>query len=151
GGDETVRSVGDGLSTARDLRRLLRAHPERRIVYCTSTRPAMVASLAAIGLRRRVLWCLPDFLPRGPVGSAVRVLLRFRAAGALALSEAIKDDFAGGSERLRSLITVVYPGVDAARFDGSATVPGAPLAAIVGHVSPTKRTDLAVDVADRVA
>jgi glycosyltransferase involved in cell wall biosynthesis len=46
---------------------------------------------------------------------------------------------------------VISPGVDLARHDARASHPGRPRAVLVGHISPTKRTDLAVEIAGLVA
>lgn len=147
---ETLRSVYRGLAAARDLRRVLRSRPERQVVYCTSLRPALLASVAAAGLGRRVVWSLTDLMPPAPLRGAVRLLARAGCDRAIALSQVIADDFAGSSRRLRSLVQVVHPGVELERFDPPAEAAGRPRAGIVGHVSPTKRTDLAVEIAERV-
>jgi glycosyltransferase involved in cell wall biosynthesis len=148
---ETARSVFRGLDGARELRRILRAHPERAIVFCISIRPAMLASLAAVGLDRRVLWCVPEFLPPMPLRGPIRALARWRAAGALCLSGAVAREFAGRSRKLGELTRVVYPGVDVDRFDPRQGSPGASTAAVLGHVSVVKRTDMAVEIAAGVA
>jgi glycosyltransferase involved in cell wall biosynthesis len=146
---EGLRSVGRGVASALDLRKLLRAHPDRTIVYCVSVRPGLVASLASVGLRRRVVWVVPDYLPPS-LRAPIRWLASISCSATLPLSQAIADDVVGRSGRLRSRTHVVYPGVDVAGYDASVTAPGRPRAAIVGHVSPQKRTDLAVEVARRV-
>jgi glycosyltransferase involved in cell wall biosynthesis len=151
GAEEMLRSIGRGLGTSVLLRRILRRHRDRRVVFATSLRPAMLSSLAAVGLRRRVIWCVPDFMPPGVLKPATRALARFAAARALCLSNATAADFAGSSRRLREVAAVVNPGVDPAGFDPDAADPGAPVGAIVGHVSPTKRTAMALDVASLVA
>ena len=147
---ETLRSVPRGLVSARDLRRVLREHPERRIVYCSSLRPGLLATLARIGLGRRTLWVVTDWLPPGLLGRATRLAARVGCDRAAATSRAIAADFAGGSTTLSGRTTVVYPGVDPGRF--ASEVGRRPTsAAIVGAISPTKRTDLAIDIAARVA
>jgi len=143
---ETLRSIPRGLGSAYRLRALLRQHPDRKVVYGISIRPAMLASLAALGLRRTVIWCVPDLLPPPPLGALVRLLAWIRADGIVCLSEYIADEFVGSSGRLARLSRVIHPGVDAARLDPGTVEPGAPCAAIVGHISPVKRTDLAVDI-----
>ena len=148
---ELLLSLGRGLRSALELRRLLRRHPERRLVYCISLRPGMLAALAAIGLRRRVAWYVTDFVPPEPVGTLTRTLAKLGCHAAVATSQSVADDFVGRSRLLRRRCTTVTPGVDPARFDPAGAEPGAPRAAILGHVSPTKRTDLAVDVAGLVA
>ncbi len=146
---ETLRSIPRGLATARRLRRLLRELPAREIVYCISLRPGLVAALAAIGLRRRIVWYLTDFLPPGPIGPLARLLARVRCDRAVAISRCVAEEFAGRSRRLAERTTVVHPGISAGRFPPAAA-PGAPRAALVGYVSPVKRTDLAVEIAARV-
>jgi glycosyltransferase involved in cell wall biosynthesis len=148
---ELARSLVRGVRSARDLRSVLRAHPERDVVYATSIRPALLCSLASLGLGRRVVWCVPDLLPPFPLRGPVRLAAWLRASGIVCLSSFIATDLAGRSRKLRRLAKVVHPGVDPARFDPATARPGAPVAAIVGFISPVKRTDLAIDVAERVA
>ncbi len=148
---ETVRSAGRGMRSAWDLRRLLRAHPERRIVYCTSLRPGMLASLAKAGLGRQALWVVTDLLPPAPVRQLTRLLALVGCDRAVPLSRFTAEDFVGRSARLRARTVVAYPGVDLERLGRRRDGPVPASAAIVGHVSPTKRTDLALDIAGRVA
>lgn len=150
---EALRSVGRGLLSARDLRRLLRAHPEREVVYCTQLRPAMLAALATIGLRRRVIWHVPEFMPPRPIAQAVRALARMRCDRAIAHSHAVARDFVGRSRRLQRRTVVVHPGTMLRPSSPAlaANTERPPRAAVVGTVSRTKRTDLAMDVAARVA
>ena len=148
---ETVRSAGRGLRSALELRRLLRAHPDRRLVYCISLRPGMLAALAATGLRRRVVWYVTDFLPPGAVGALTRLLALVGCDAAVATSEAVRSDFVRRSGTLGRRTRTITPGVEPARFDPSRPDPGAPRIVVLGHVSPTKRTDIAIDVAAIVA
>jgi glycosyltransferase involved in cell wall biosynthesis len=147
---ETMRSIGRGFATARGLRRILRAHPQRELVYCLSLRPGLVASVASIGLRRRVVWVVPDYLPPPPLRTAVRMLASATCAATLPLSHAIESDMVGRSRRLARRTVVVHPGVDITAFGASSAEAGRRRAAVVGHVSPLKRTDLAVEIARRV-
>ena len=144
---ETARSLGRGLRSALHLRRLLREHPERRLVYCISLRPGMLAAVATAGLRRRVVWYVTDFLPPGVVGLLTTALAVMGCDAAVATSEAVRRDFVRGSRKLARRTRTITPGVDPARFDPSRPDPGAPRVAVLGHVSPTKRTDIALDVA----
>jgi len=134
----------------RDLRRLLRSHPERRILYTFQIRPGLVAGLAALGLRRRVVWNVTDFLPPAPLRQAVLLVARWRADALIAHSPGLERDLTEGSHRLRDRVRIISPGVPVQRYPQPAPTPGAPRAAIVGHVSATKRTDFAVEVARRV-
>lgn len=146
---ETFKSVFRGLRTAVDLRRILSDHPDRKIIFCTSLRPAMLASLAALGLKRSVFWCIPDFLPPPPLRQVVRLLARTTAAGGLCLSEAIADDFAGRSRSLRRLAPVVHPGVDPDSLQVQDLEEAPMRVAVLGHVSLVKRSDLAIEIASR--
>ena len=146
---ETLGSVPRGVATARDLRRLLGDRPELDLVYCISIRPALVAAVATLGRRRPTIWYLTDFLGPPPVRLLARLLAHLNGARAVAISRCVSEEFAGRSRRLAERTTVVYPGIDPSRFTPTPT-PGAPRAAVVGQVSPTKRTDLAVEVAAQV-
>ena len=135
---------------ARDLRRIMRAHPARSIVYCFTVRAALVASLAAVGLRRRLMWHVTDFLPNGALGALIRLVALGTAARIVPHSEALARDFSGGSQRLRSRTRTINSGCQLEASRPDAVEPGLARAVIVGHVSPTKRTDLAVEIAARV-
>jgi glycosyltransferase involved in cell wall biosynthesis len=147
---ETLRSVARGLRSARELRRILRRRPERRILFCTSLRPAMLAAVSGLGMRRRHVWVLTDFMPPGLVGVVARTLAWLSCDAAIAISRTLLDDFAGGSRRLRRRTAIVYGGVEE-RPERDHAAANTSSAAIVGHVSPTKRTDVAIDAARRVA
>jgi len=147
---ETVRSIFRGLAGARDLRRVLRAHPDRRIVYCMQIRPGLLAGIAAIGLRRQVVCNVTDFLPPPPLRQATKLAFAATVSRCIAHSGAIAADLVTGSKRLGQRTTQLSPGIHVDRYDPSAADAGAPRAAIVGHVSPTKRTHEAVDIARRV-
>jgi glycosyltransferase involved in cell wall biosynthesis len=151
GAIETLRSAGRGIVSARDLRALLRAHPERRILYCTSLRPGLLAALAGLGLGRRAVWVLTEFPPPAPLRQAAQLLARLTCRRVLATSRVVAADFARGSQALAALTEVLYPGVSMERFADVPGPGGDPRATILGSISPTKRTDLALDVAARVA
>ncbi|MBA3302088.1 MAG: glycosyltransferase family 4 protein [Thermoleophilaceae bacterium] len=146
---EALRSVARGLLGALELRRILKREPARRIVYGTSIRPSMLAAVAATGLGRRVVWVVTDFPPPRPVSLLTRTAALVGCARALPLSHAIADRFIAGSRRLGARTEVIHPGVDPGRF-APARDPGKPVAGLLGHISPTKRTALAVDIAERV-
>lgn len=148
---ETVRSAGRGLRSAWDLRRLLRRHRARRLVYCTSLRPGMLVALAKLGLGRRALWAVTDLLPPAPLRQVTRMLAVAGCDRAAPLSRFTAADFVGRSARLRAKTVVVYPGADLNKLEPGLCDPGRARAAILGHVSPTKRTDFALDIARRVA
>lgn len=147
---ETFKSVVRGLRTAWELRRVLRRHPERTTLCCTSVRPGLLAALAQSGLSRKSLWVVTDFLPRGPLGHLIRAIATYGCSAAVPSSDILGRDFVGGSRRLSARTTTVYPGVDVDHYS-----PGprgrTNVACVIGHVSPTKRTHLAVETAGLVA
>lgn len=147
---ETVRSFGRGLASAIELRRLLRNHPERGLLYATALRPGMVAGLAKIGLGRRAVWFVAGWMPPAPIRAGLRLIARLGCDLAVATSEAVARDFSGHSRRLADRTVTLYPGTDVERFQPGRARPGAPRAVIVGHLSPVKRTDLALDIAELV-
>jgi len=147
----TLRSGLRGLTSAADLRRVVRAHPEREIIYGTSLRPGLLASLAAGGLKRKTVWVITDYLPPAPLRQLIRVLARVARPVIVAHSDILARDFAGRSEGLRRWTNVIHPGVELERFSSDGVEPGKPLAGLLGHISPVKRTDLAVEIARRVS
>src|SRR4051812_40401995 len=145
-----LASVVRGLRSAFDLRAVLRAHPERTVVVGTSLRPSLLASVAALGLRgRRVVWTVTDKLPPGPLRQAVLTLARLRCDRIVCHSRFIADHVTGHAAWLEHITEVSSPGVDAPELP--APQGERPKRAVVlGHISPTKRTDLAVEVARQV-
>lgn len=142
---EAARSVGRGLGSAAELRRILRRHPERRTVYGIGIRAGLLSSLAALGLGRRVVWSVTDRLPPRPLSSLVRVAAWASADRLLCLSQFIATDLVRRSRRLAERSSVVHPGIDPDRF-GPAAADSPPRAALVGHISQAKRPDLALDI-----
>ena len=140
---EAVRGVGRALLAARDLRRLLNDHPERQVIVGTSVRPSAIASLAVLGLPgRRVVWTVTDLVPPNPIGAALVLLGRLTGARLVCLSHWIAERVAPHHSLISWPGVTLGPVPDADRDPANAIV--------VGHVSPTKRTDLAVEVAARV-
>jgi L-malate glycosyltransferase len=150
GGLETIRSFFRGLRGAWELRRLLRRHPERSVVFAIGIRSGLLTSLATVGMRRRVVWSVSDLPPPGLLRPLVRLVAAFRADALLCLSDFIAADLVGGTRRLEARAVVVHPGIDPERFDPGLAKPGAKRAAIVGHISVVKRTGLAVEAIRRV-
>jgi glycosyltransferase involved in cell wall biosynthesis len=147
---ETLFGVARALASAIELRRVLRAHPERQIVYCLTVRAALIASIASLGTSRRLMWHVTNFLPDGLLGAAIRLIAVARASIAVPHSEVLARDFAGRFGRLRARSRTIHSGCNLERTLPDHVEPGRPRAVIVGDISPTKRTDLAVDVAERV-
>jgi glycosyltransferase involved in cell wall biosynthesis len=114
-------------------------------------RGALVASLAAVGLRRRLMWHVTDFLPPGPLGAPIRAIARVTADRVVPHSEALARDFCGGSRALRERTRTIHSGCQLELSRPERVVPGRPRAIAVGHISPTKRTEVAIEVARAVA
>src|SRR3954447_19344609 len=146
-----LASVVRGLRSAFDLRAVLRAHPERTVIVGTSLRPSLLASVAALGLRgRRVVWTVTDKLPPPPIRQAVLALAALRCDRIVCHSRYIADHVIGHARGFATRTVVDPPGVDAGEPRTDLPPARAPLAVVLGHVSPTKRTDLAVDIAQLV-
>ena len=151
GWGELARSIVRGVRMARDLRGVLRAHPERTIVVGNTLTPSLVASIATAGTRRKPVWVAAQFIPRRSLRAAVRLLARATADRVLVPSAAVHDDFVGSSRRLRARAHVTHPGIDVRRFavNGPRNIAGR--VALVGYISSVKRTDLALEIARQVA
>ena len=145
--ERPVRSAAHALGSARDLRRVLARHPEAALVYGTSARAGVQASLAATGLGRTVVWGLWDPTPAGVAGAAVRAVARARCDLAVACSGWTAGSFAGRSRVLRARTAVVHPGIRHERFADTVVDPGAPRAVIAGSLIPEKRVDVAIEAA----
>lgn len=145
-----LASVVRGLRSARDLRRVLRQHPERTIVFGTSLRPGLLASVAALGLRgRRIVWVVTDKLPPAPLRTAVLALALLRCDRIVCHSRYIADHIAEHARWLSKRIDVSPPGVTWTQPPATGEKP--PRAVVIGHISPTKRTDLAIEITRLVA
>ena len=84
-----------------------------------------------------------DLLPGAGVGRVVRAAAS-RASLVIALSDAIARDL-DRSGSLRSRVVVVRPGVDIARFEGTARPADPPEVLVLGAIAGWKRPDLALD------
>lgn len=151
GWGELARSIVRAVQMARDLRGLLRAHPERPIVVGNTLTPSLVASIAAAGMRRKPVWVAAQFIPRRSVRAAVRLLARATAERVLVPSTAVHDDFVGRSRGLRGRAHVTHPGIDMQRFAVDRPTDTAARVALVGYISTVKRTDMALEIAREVA
>lgn len=139
---QTLLSAVRALAVARDLRRILRARPERTAVIGTSMRPSALASLSALGLRRRVIWTVTDLVTPAALGAVLRVVARATGARVITHSRFVADRAAPGA-------LVSPPGMPVPPDEAPKREPAR--AIVVGHVSPTKRTALVLDVAALVA
>ena len=120
------------------------------MIFAIGIRGGLLASVASIGMRRRVVWSVPDLLPPGILRPLVRLVAAYRTERLLCLSQFIAADLTGRCRRLRDRAVVVHPGVALSMYRPDRASPGKPRAAIVGHISLVKRTDLAVETTARV-
>ena len=115
--------VGPLAAIARMARAVARAAGSYDVLYANSPKSFLVAALAGAIARKPVVWHLRDILGGGHFSAAnVRVMIAAanrRALRVVANSRATADAFvaAGGD---RSLLTVVYNGIDPAPFDALA-------------------------------
>ena len=149
---EALRSLWRTVLAARELRRVLRSHPERTVVYGVSMRAGIQASLAALGLRgRRLVWSLHDPMPGPALAALVRALALARCELVVACSAYVASAFAGRSRALRRKTVVVHTGIDSGRFAGVEPARDRPAAVMVGSVIPEKRVEVALEVAAQAA
>lgn len=144
----SLRLRGDRLGAALrlaghsvEVRRLVdNLRPE--LVIAWGMRSAM-ACLLGTRLSCPVIFQHNDLLPSPIVAGAVRAAAA-RADLVIALSHAIACDL----DRRRALgarVVVVHPGVDVARFDGSAPSADPPEVLVLGAIASWKRPDVALD------
>ena len=148
---ELACSIVRGVRMALDLRRVLRAHPDRTIVVGNTLTPSMVASIATAGMRRKPVWIAAQFMPRPSIRAVVRLLACLTADRVIVPSGAVHDHFVARSRILHRRAHVAHPGIDLRRF----TVEEAPnttgRVALLGYVSSVKRTDMALEIARAIA
>jgi L-malate glycosyltransferase len=93
---------------------LKRLRPD--IVHANSLRAGLAASLAALGMKTKIIWHIHDMLPRHPLGVAIRLFaLVLRPTRIVAVSDAAAEAFRG-SFSFEGRVSTMYNGVDLARF-----------------------------------
>ncbi len=114
--DRLAKYVASALKVVRSVRSTIKkTNPD--LVHANSIRAGLVTTLATLGLRTHLIWHLHDILPRHPMSISIRLFaLLFRRARMIAVSRAVADNFAGKFQSLRNRTTVIYNGIDAARF-----------------------------------
>lgn len=86
-------------------------------VHANSTRAGLIATLAATGMSRRVIWHIHDTLPRHhPLGTAIRSFaLMARNTSVVAVSQSTAKAFCGHLP-LQAKVRTIYNGVDLSKF-----------------------------------
>lgn len=133
----TGAGLGDMVRTARRLRAVIRAE-RPAVVHASCAKGALVAGLAAVGLRVPVLFVKHDFYWDGPVAWLAAVLCDQVVSGSHALNRTFPP-------LLRSRLHVVHPGVPVGAVDREAgrrrvqELTGAEhVVAVVGRLHPDK-------------
>lgn len=110
-----LRSIGSLVHTIKAVRSQIRAlSPD--FIHANSTRAGIVATLAAAGTGRKVIWHVHDTLPRHPLGTGIRALvLLCRTSSVVGVSEATARAFRGRLP-LKTRVRTIYNGVDLSRF-----------------------------------
>ena len=134
----------------------LRHHIRREspdLVHANTTRAAIVATLATIGIKVKVLWHVHDMMPQHPLSSVIRLLAVLSGRNRIiAVSRATANRFVGKLPkwlRSRAPVEVVYNGTNTELFslsrDGASSfLEGIGLDSghfrigIVGQVTPRK-------------
>jgi glycosyltransferase involved in cell wall biosynthesis len=88
------------------------------VLHANSIRAGLVATIATLGLRTRVVWHLHDLLPRHPISSLIRIFAAVSPRSSMiAVSEAVAKNFRGKlSGRLRDRVRVVLNAIDTEAF-----------------------------------
>ena len=105
------------LKVIRQLRqRVVTFEPD--LLHANSIRAGLVATLATIGLRPRVVWHLHDMLPRHPFSTLIRLFASAsRRTAMIAVSHAVAANFRGHCSRLMgNRVKVILNGIDLSKF-----------------------------------
>ena len=96
------------------------AREQPRLIHANTARSGIVASLATVGTKVRVLWHVHDIMPRHPLSTLIRGLVICSARNRIvAVSQATADRFVGRTPkwlRSRAPMEVVHNGIDTSRF-----------------------------------
>ena len=110
------------MSLIRELRQHLRRESPD-LVHANTTRAAIVATLATIGIQIQVFWHVHDMMPRHPLSSLIRLLAILSGRNRIiAVSQATADRFTGRLPqrlRARAPVEVIHNGIDTKRFTPS--------------------------------
>ena len=113
------------------------------LIHANSVRAGLVATAATIGLRVPVLWHAHDILPRHPLSSAIRLVVRCSSrTRIIAVSNAV-------AQRFRGNVTVILNAVDLEEFhpdaasriktrEDLALSPADQVLGIIGQITPRK-------------
>jgi glycosyltransferase involved in cell wall biosynthesis len=110
---DLFRYLKSFLAVMRQLRlRVAEFKPD--LLHANSIRAGLVATIATLGLRTRVVWHLHDLLPRHPLSSLIRIFACLSPRSSMiAVSEAVAKNFRGKwSWRLRDRVRVVLNAID---------------------------------------
>lgn len=147
--DRLLRYLESFLLVIQQLRRkVLSTKPD--LIHANSIRAGLVATAATLGMGTRVVWHLHDLLPRHPLSTGVRTFAFLcTRARMIAVSMAVKENFAGAIIGLKSRITVILNAIELDRFqpnqiarqqvrDELSLGENQPVIGIVGQLTPRK-------------
>jgi glycosyltransferase involved in cell wall biosynthesis len=97
-------------------RKIIDLNPD--LVHANSIRAGLVATIATMGLKMKIVWHLHDLLPRHPLSSAIRMVAALsKRSRMIAVSQAVRKNFAGRvSSSLNNRITVILNAIDLKNF-----------------------------------
>jgi len=96
--------------------KILELNPD--VIHANSIRAGLVATVATIGLKMKVVWHLHDLLPRHPLSSAIRMVAALsNRSRMIAVSQAVSRNFCGRLAWLfRRRVRVILNGIDLKNF-----------------------------------
>ena len=147
--DRLLRYLESFLLVIKQLRRkVLSTKPD--LIHANSIRAGLVATAATLGMGTRVVWHLHDLLPRHPLSTGVRTFAFLcTRARMIAVSMAVKENFAGAIFGLKSRITVILNAIELGRFQPNQIArqqvrnelslgENQPVIGVVGQLTPRK-------------
>jgi glycosyltransferase involved in cell wall biosynthesis len=148
----TSSRISSMLAASRSLRRLLR-HARPRLVHANGIKAALVAGMATLGLRTRVVWVKHDLSWDGVVARAIALLCKRVIAPARAAAATF-------GPLTRGRVRVVHyglPSLDIDRSEGRRRVldliqtpSSAKVVGLVGRLHPVKGHNHLLDIAEEV-
>jgi len=113
--DQVLRSIAPIFKAVAGLRKKIKIlAPD--LIHANSIRAGIIATLAAVGTGKPVIWHVHDTLPKHPGSGVIRMLvLLARRTQAIAVSQATAQKFCGSLPLARKVQTI-HNGVDLSKF-----------------------------------
>jgi glycosyltransferase involved in cell wall biosynthesis len=102
-------------------RKMIELNPD--FIHANSIRAGLVATVATVGLKTKVVWHLHDLLPHHPLSSVIRVVAALsRRSRMIAVSEAVRKNFCGWlSALMKDRVTIIRNAIDLNMFSAGST------------------------------